>query len=101
MITAAVSRRAQELAERAPFVTATVVRAQHPTSVQAGNVALVRADGTIEGFVGGVCAEHSVRVYSLKAIERRGGAAAHPPGRRRWRIGERSSTPSGSPRWSA
>jgi xanthine dehydrogenase accessory factor len=37
--------------------------------VQAGNVALVLDDGTIQGFVGGVCAEHSVRVYSLKAIE--------------------------------
>ena len=70
MITAAVSRRAQELAAQgAAFVTATVVRAQHPTSAQAGNVALVLGDGTIEGFVGGVCAEHSVRVYSLRAIE--------------------------------
>ena len=48
---------------------ATVVRVQRPTSVQPGNVALVRGDGTIEGFIGGVCAEHSVRVYALKAIE--------------------------------
>ncbi len=50
-------------------MTATVVRAQHPTSARAGDVALVLGDGTIEGFVGGVCAEHSVRVYSLRAIE--------------------------------
>jgi xanthine dehydrogenase accessory factor len=70
MMTGAVSLRAQELAARGTaFVTATVVRAQSPTSVQAGNVALVLGDGTIEGFVGGVCAQHSVRVYSLKAIE--------------------------------
>jgi xanthine dehydrogenase accessory factor len=70
MMTGAVLRRAEELAEqRTAFVTATVVRAQHPTSVEAGNVALVLGDGTIEGFVGGVCAEQSVRVYSLKAIE--------------------------------
>jgi xanthine dehydrogenase accessory factor len=70
MITAAMSRRAQELAaERAAFVVATVVRAQRPTSVEAGNVALVLGDGTIEGFVGGVCTEHSVRAYSLQAIE--------------------------------
>ena len=70
MITAAMSRRAQELAaERVPFVTATVVRAQAPTSVRAGAVALVLADGTIEGFVGGVCTEHSVRAYSLRALE--------------------------------
>ena len=70
MITAAMSRRAQELAaERVPFVAATVVRAQAPTSVAAGAVALVLADGTIEGFVGGVCTEHSVRAYSLQALE--------------------------------
>jgi xanthine dehydrogenase accessory factor len=64
------SRRAQELAaEDAAFVTATVVHAQRPTSVEPGNVALVLADGTIEGFVGGVCSEHSVRAYSLQALE--------------------------------
>ena len=70
MMSAAVSRRAQELAaEGTAFVTATVVRAQRPTSVKAGDVALVLGDGTIEGFVGGVCTQQSVRVYSLKAIE--------------------------------
>ena len=70
MMSAAVARRAQELAAQGTvFVTATVVRAQRPTSVKAGDVALVLGDGTIEGFVGGVCAQQSVRVYSLKAIE--------------------------------
>jgi xanthine dehydrogenase accessory factor len=65
-----VSQRTQELAaEGAAFVTATVVRAQRPTSAQAGDVALVLGDGTIEGFVGGLCAEHTVRAYALKAIE--------------------------------
>jgi xanthine dehydrogenase accessory factor len=49
-------------------VTATVVRAQSPTSVEPGSVALVLGDGAIEGFVGGVCAEHSVRAYSLRAL---------------------------------
>jgi xanthine dehydrogenase accessory factor len=64
------SRRAHELAERGePFVTATVVRAQRPTSATAGNTALVLADGSVEGFVGGECAEHSVRTYALKAID--------------------------------
>jgi len=52
-----------------PFVTATVVRVQRPTSAKAGNVAIVRSDGSIEGFVGGVCAQHSVRLYSLQAIQ--------------------------------
>ena len=38
--------------------------------MQPGDVALVLADGTIEGFVGGVCTEHSVRAYALRALER-------------------------------
>ena len=70
MMTDAVSRRARELAaEGTAFVIATVVRAKRPTSVKAGEVALVLGDGMIEGFVGGVCAQQSVRVYALKAIE--------------------------------
>ena len=70
MMSAAMSRRAQELAARGePFVTATVVRAQRPTSVKAGDVALVLGDGSIEGFAGGSCAEHSVRAHALEAIE--------------------------------
>jgi xanthine dehydrogenase accessory factor len=70
MMPAALSRRARQLADQGEsFVTATVVRAQSPTSVVAGNVALVHPDGTIEGFVGGSCAEHSVRAYSLEAIQ--------------------------------
>jgi xanthine dehydrogenase accessory factor len=70
VITDALALRAEQLAAQgAPFVTATVVRAQRPTSAQAGNVALVTTDGSIQGFVGGVCAEHSVRLYSLKVLE--------------------------------
>jgi len=56
-------------ARREPYATATVVRVQHPTSVTAGAVAVVHADGTLDGFIGGVCAQHSVRLYSLKAME--------------------------------
>jgi xanthine dehydrogenase accessory factor len=70
MISDKLSERAHELTERGePFVTATVVRVQHPTSVEPGYTALVRGDGTIEGFVGGVCAESSVRLHSLRAME--------------------------------
>ena len=53
---------------REPFVHATVVRAQKPTSAHAGDTALVRADGTIDGFVGGTCAEASVREYGLMTL---------------------------------
>src|SRR5215207_5050246 len=70
MITPELSERARKLAAaREPFVTATVVRVQHPASVQPGSVALVLADGTMEGFVGGACAQQSVTAYSLAALE--------------------------------
>jgi xanthine dehydrogenase accessory factor len=69
MISAALARRSQELAAaKTPFVTATVVRAQSPTSVKAGSAALVLGDGTIAGFVGGSCTEQSVRAYSQIAL---------------------------------
>ena len=53
---------------REPYVQATVVRAQKPTSAHAGDTALVRADGSIAGFVGGTCAEASVREYGLMTL---------------------------------
>jgi xanthine dehydrogenase accessory factor len=61
--------RAEELRRtRVPFVRATVVRAQKPTSAHAGDIALVHSDGGMEGFVGGTCAEASVREYGLRAL---------------------------------
>jgi xanthine dehydrogenase accessory factor len=64
------AQRADALAAaRVPFVTAIVVRAQRPSSVTAGDSALILSDGTIEGFVGGACAETSVRLQALRALE--------------------------------
>jgi xanthine dehydrogenase accessory factor len=64
------ARRADELvAGRIPFVAATVVRAQRPTSVHPGDSAIVLRDGSIEGFVGGACAETSVRLQALRVLE--------------------------------
>jgi xanthine dehydrogenase accessory factor len=57
------------ITERQPFVLATVVRARRPTSVWPGASAVILPDGTIDGFIGGVCAESSVRLYSLRAME--------------------------------
>ncbi len=57
------------IAQRRPFVLATVVRALRPTSVRPGDAAIVLPDGTIDGFVGGVCATSSVRLHSLRALE--------------------------------
>jgi xanthine dehydrogenase accessory factor len=59
---------AELIRTREPFVQATVVRAQKPTSAHAGDTALIRADGTIDGFVGGTCAEASVREYGLMTL---------------------------------
>jgi xanthine dehydrogenase accessory factor len=60
---------AQLTVERVPFVLATVVRARRPASVSPGDTAVVLADGSIQGFVGGQCAESSVRLYALRALE--------------------------------
>jgi xanthine dehydrogenase accessory factor len=54
---------------RTPFVLATVVRAERPTSAKPGDRALVLPDGTVEGFVGGDCAEHTVRAQGLRLLE--------------------------------
>jgi xanthine dehydrogenase accessory factor len=62
--------RADQLRDgRTPFVLATVVRAERPTSAKAGDRALVLADGTIEGFVGGTCAESTVRLQGLRLLQ--------------------------------
>ncbi|MDA8437019.1 MAG: XdhC family protein, partial [Actinomycetales bacterium] len=62
MGTQALHDRAQSLRDhRVPFVHARVVLAERPTSAKPGDEALVTADGTIDGFVGGQCAESTVR----------------------------------------
>jgi xanthine dehydrogenase accessory factor len=63
------NRAAALEAARIPYVQAVVVRAARPASVQVGATALVLSDGTIEGFVGGHCAEPSVRLHALRALE--------------------------------
>jgi xanthine dehydrogenase accessory factor len=70
VISRRLSERAAALAEGGtPFALATVVRAQRPTSVRPGDSAIVLPDGTIDGFVGGVCAEQSVRLHALRVME--------------------------------
>ncbi|HKE51157.1 MAG TPA: XdhC family protein [Actinomycetes bacterium] len=54
---------------RTPFVSATVVRAERPTSAKPGDRALVLPDGRIEGFVGGACAESTVRLHALRLLD--------------------------------
>jgi xanthine dehydrogenase accessory factor len=69
-MTQSITARASELiTNRIPFVQATVVRAQCPTSARPGDAAIVLGDGSIEGFVGGQCAEESVRAAAMKVID--------------------------------
>lgn len=65
-----IEARAAELRQQGvPFVHARVVRAERPTSAKPGDQAVVLADGSIEGFVGGVCAESTVRAQSLSLLD--------------------------------
>ena len=43
--------------------------AERPTSAKAGDEAIIHADGSIEGFVGGTCAETTVRAQSLMLLD--------------------------------
>lgn len=62
----------REAAERAgrgePFALATVVRRTAPSSARAGQKALVLADGTFHGWLGGACIEPAVRREALEAL---------------------------------
>ncbi len=69
MIRQDISRRSAELrAARVPFVHARVVSAQKPTSAKPGDEAIIHADGSLEGFVGGDCAQGSVKAVSLEVL---------------------------------
>jgi xanthine dehydrogenase accessory factor len=66
--TTILERMEQLESARTPYVRATVVRAERPTSAKPGDAALVLADGRIEGFVGGACAESTVRAQALEVL---------------------------------
>jgi xanthine dehydrogenase accessory factor len=61
--------RAGQLAARGEaFALATVVDVVRPTSARLGDRALVNADGTLEGWVGGACSEPAVIREALRAL---------------------------------
>ncbi len=63
-------RRAGELAGgEHPFALITVVRTEPATSARVGNRAIVFADGTLEGWVGGGCIGPTARREALAALE--------------------------------
>lgn len=62
-------RAAQLKSAGKAFAVVTVVRSEAPTSAKAGAKALVHADGTIEGWIGGGCAQPAVLASVKQALE--------------------------------
>jgi xanthine dehydrogenase accessory factor len=52
-----------------PFAVATVIRAEKPTSAKAGAKAIITEDGRLSGWVGGSCAEPTVKREARKALQ--------------------------------
>ncbi len=53
----------------APFATATVVRAERPTSGKPGDRAIVTADGQMHGWIGGSCAPAGLDIKARRGDE--------------------------------
>src|SRR5262245_64886380 len=61
-------RSAELVAAGKPFAVATVVAVRRPTSARPGAAGIVHPDGTIEGWVGGSCAQPVVVREALRAM---------------------------------
>ncbi|MBS1968307.1 MAG: XdhC family protein [Chloroflexi bacterium SZAS-1] len=62
------TQAAELSAQGIPFATATVVRAERPTSGKPGDKAIITADGTMYGWIGGSCAQPTVIREALAAL---------------------------------
>jgi xanthine dehydrogenase accessory factor len=51
-----------------PFATAMVIHADKPTSAKTGDKAIITADGTLYGWIGGSCAQPTVIKEAAKAL---------------------------------
>ena len=60
---------ARLLDERRPYVIATVVRRERPSSASPGNTAVITADGAVHGWIGGSCTQPEVVRHALAALE--------------------------------
>ena len=65
---ASIFARAELEAAGRPFAVATVVAVKRPTSARPGASGIVHPDGTIEGWVGGSCAQPVVVREALRAL---------------------------------
>ena len=64
----ALTRAVELAAAREPFALATVVWRRAPSSGHVGSKAVIRLDGTVEGWLGGACAEPTVVREAQQAI---------------------------------
>jgi xanthine dehydrogenase accessory factor len=62
------ARAAELTAARQPFALATVVWRRSPSSGHVGSKAIIRPDGSVEGWLGGACAQPTVVHQSQEAM---------------------------------
>lgn len=59
---------AQALEKDQPYVLATVIRRRKPSSASPGDAAVITADGTVHGWIGGSCTQPEVVRHALEAL---------------------------------
>jgi xanthine dehydrogenase accessory factor len=64
-----INEAARLRAEEQPFVIATVVAYKSPQSARPGSKAIIKPDGTIEGWIGGGCVQPIVLREAKRALE--------------------------------
>ncbi|MGZ4694886.1 MAG: XdhC family protein [Acidimicrobiales bacterium] len=62
------ARAAELAARREPFALATVVWRRAPSSGRVGSKAIIRSDGSMDGWLGGACAQPTVRREAVAAM---------------------------------
>jgi len=59
------------LDEETPYAIATVVRRERPSSAASGNTAVITADGTVHGWIGGSCTLPEVTRHAIASLAER------------------------------
>lgn len=62
---------ARLLDEETPYAIATVVRRERPSSAASGNTAVITADGTVHGWIGGSCTLPEVTRHAIASLAER------------------------------
>ena len=59
---------ARLLDEQTPYAIATVVRRERPSSAASGNTAVITAEGTVQGWIGGSCTLPEVTRHAIASL---------------------------------